>query len=46
MRGLTHLLDADMVGGMEHAVSALLTAVALAVGVLVGHAVLPPRRAL
>lgn len=46
LRGLVHLLDADFMGGMEHAVTALLTAAAIAVGVLVGHAILPPRRAL
>lgn len=45
-RGLSTLLDADLVGGMDQAVGALLTAAALAAGVLVAQLVLSPRRAL
>lgn len=46
LRGLSGLYSADVMGGLESAVAAGLMAVALATGVLVAHAVLPPRRVL
>jgi len=46
LQGLTALYGADLVGGLQAAVTASLTAIALATGVLVAHVVLPPRRVL
>jgi uncharacterized membrane protein YjjP (DUF1212 family) len=45
-RGLTDLLGADLMTGMDHLVGALLTGAALAAGLVVAQVTLPPRRSL
>lgn len=45
-RGLVGMLDADVLGGMNHAVTAFLTAAALAGGILFAQAALPTKRSL
>ena len=45
-RGLVELLDSNLDSGLHHLVGAVLTAAALAAGVIIAQAMAPPRRAL
>jgi len=45
-RSLVELLDTEIQSGLDHAIAAVLTAAALAAGVVVAQAIVPPRRAL